>query len=291
VVRSLNIDGIETANGASWNARGVKRMILSPTIAGIRVHERTGTVTNGNWKPIISPTQHELLTALFNDPTRPRRGGGSTERKRLLSGLLVCGKCGQKLYGDGPSGYSCKKGGSGGCGNVRIASAGLEDHVWMGAVDRIKELERKGALSPLPAEQDEVAEALVEERLGLMHRRDELAGKYAEGILDERQLAVGTAKIDERVRAIDEQLAAAVRSKAIPDPEDRYFFVPVPRPDRNYSAHLEPKELLERSELLKALIERIEVGPASSRGVRFEPDRLKVAWRKAGTLQFAESPL
>jgi hypothetical protein len=78
-----------------------------------------------------------------------------------------------------------------------------------------------------------------------------LAGKYAEGVLDERQLTVGTAKIDERVRAIDQRLAASVRSKAIPDPEDRAFFVPVPRPDRNYSANLEPKELLERSELLK----------------------------------------
>jgi hypothetical protein len=113
-----------------------------------------------------------------------------------------------------------------------------------------------------------------------------LAGKYAEGVLEERQLSVGTAKIDERVRAIDQQLAASVRTKAIPSPEDRVFFVQVPRPDRNYSAILEPKELLERSELLKVLIERIEVGPASGRGVRFEPDRLKIIWRKSGNLRF-----
>jgi site-specific DNA recombinase len=289
VVRGLNIDGIRTANEASWNARGVKRMLVSPTIAGIRVHERTGTVTKGNWKPILTRTQHELLVALFNDPTRPRRGGGPTERKRLLSGLLVCGKCGHKLYGDGPTGYSCKGRANGACGNVRIASAGLEDHVWMRAVDRVKELEKAGALSPLPAEEDEAAEALVEERLGLMQRRDELAEKLAVGPLDDRAYAVGTAKIDERVRAIDEQLAASVRSKAIPDPQDRAFFVPVPRPDRNYSALLEPKELLERSELLKALIEGIEVRPASGRGVRFEPDRLKISWRKSGNLRFPAS--
>jgi hypothetical protein len=97
-----------------------------------------------------------------------------------------------------------------------------------------------------------------------------LAGKYAEGVLDERQLFVGTAKIDERVRAIDEKVAASVRTKAIPSPEDNVFFVPVPRPDRNYSALLEPKELLQRSELLKALIEGVEVGPASGRGIRLD---------------------
>jgi hypothetical protein len=113
-----------------------------------------------------------------------------------------------------------------------------------------------------------------------------LAGKYAEGVLDERQLTVGTAKIDERVRAIDQQLAASVRSRAIPSPEDNVFLVPVPRPDRNHTELLEPKELLERSELLKALIEGIKVGPASGRGVRFEPERLKFTWRKTGTLRF-----
>lgn len=287
VVRGLNIDGVKTAagNGAQWNARGVKRLVLNPTIAGIRVHERTGTITKGTWKGIITETQHELLTALFNDPTRPRRGGGPTEKKRLLSGLLVCSKCGRKMYGDGRSGY--KEGGSDACGTVRITAAGLEDWVWLKAVERIKELEEAGALTALPAEEDEGNEALVEERLGLTQRRDELAGKYAEGILDERQLTVGTATIDERVRAIDEQLAASVRSKVPVNPDDQYFFVPVPKADKNFSARLEPKELLERYEILKALIDRIEVAPASARGVRFEPERLKIVWRKSGTIRVA----
>jgi site-specific DNA recombinase len=289
VTRGLNVDGIKTGRGAAWSNRTVKRMMLSPTIAGIRVHERTGTLTNGTWKAILTATQHELLTALFQDPTRPRRGGGPSEKKRVLSGLLVCGRCGAKLYGDGRAGYSCKKGATGGgCGNLRIAAAGFEDHVWLKAVGRMKKLEEAGALSALPAEEDEATEALVEERLGLMHRRDELAGKYAEGVLDERQLTVGTAKIDERVRAIDERLAASIRSRAIPDPGDNAFFVPVPKPDRNFSAMLGPRELLERSELLKALIDRIEVGPASRRGVRFEPDRARIVWRKSGTFRFPQ---
>jgi site-specific DNA recombinase len=288
VVHALNVDGIKTAQGAAWNARGVKRMVLSPTIAGIRVHERTGTSTKGTWKGIITPQQHELLVAVFQDPTRPRRGGGPTERKRLLSGLLVCGKCGHKLYGDGKTGYSCRGKANGGCGNVRISANGFEDHVWLRAVERVQKLERAGALSALPAEEDEAAEALIEERLGLQQRRDELAGKYAEGVLDERQLTVGTAKIDQRVRTIDEQLAASVRSRAIPGSDDNVFFVPVPRADRNFTAKLEPKELLERSELLRALIKRIEVGPASGRGVRFEPGRLRITWRKSGTLRFPQ---
>jgi len=49
--------------------------------------------------------------------------------------------------------------------------------------------------------------------------------------------------------------------------------VPIPTPDRNYSSLLEPMEVLERYELLSALIEKVEVGPASRRGVRWEPKR------------------
>jgi DNA invertase Pin-like site-specific DNA recombinase len=287
IVHSLNLDGITTSNGGRWNNRTVKRMALSPTIAGIRIHRTTGTETKGTWKPIITPTQHELLVALFNDPTRPRSGGGPNEKKRLLSGLTVCGRCGAKMYGDGRSGYACKKTGNGGCGNVRIASAGFEDYVWAEAIDRIKELEESGGLSELPGEDDEATDELVEERLGLLQRRDELAAKFANGVLDERQLKVGTATIDERVQAIDRQLSAIVRNRAIPDSDDMYFFVPVPKRDQNFTARLSPSELLERSEFLVALIDRIEIGPASSRGVRFEPERVRILWRKAGSFRLA----
>jgi hypothetical protein len=64
--------------------------------------------------PIVTREESETVRALLSDPARRRSPGN--ERKHLLSGLLVCGVCGDKLIfrntylcGDHPGHVSIKK--------------------------------------------------------------------------------------------------------------------------------------------------------------------------------------
>lgn len=214
-----------TATGGRWANGTVTRMLKNPTIAGLRSHARTGTIKPGNWTSIITPTQRELIIALFNDPARPRRGGGPTNRKRLLSGLLVCAQCGSKMYGDGPTGYVCHKSWKG-CGNVRIASAPLEDHVTWQAYGHLDELRAAGMVTETRRD-NALNEALVEERLGLLQRRDELAVKLAEGILDDRAYKVGAKALDRHISSVEERLSASIRRETVSEEELSLVIAPV----------------------------------------------------------------
>ena len=280
IVRSLNLEGIPTANGTGrWSNGTVSRLVKTPTVAGLRVHGRTGKTVKGNWRGIISLNQRELLIALFNDPTRPKRGGGPTNRKRLLSGLLVCARCGSKMYGDGPKAYACHKSWKG-CGNVRVASAPLEDWVYWEAVRHLGRLFEAGRVIERDDETDD-NQPLIEERLGLQQRRDEWAQKLALGEVDDHAYAVGIKAIDSRLDNLQAKLAASVTQDRISVDDDDIDIVVAPKVGQNWTAMLSPKELLDRYDLLAQLIDKVVVSPASRRGARWEPNRLEIVWKHA----------
>jgi site-specific DNA recombinase len=282
IVRSLNLEGIPTANGTGRWANGtVSRLVKTPTVAGLRVHGRTGRTVKGNWRGIITPNQRELLLALLNDPSRPKRGGGPTNRTRLLSGILVCARCGSKLYGDGPRAYACHKSWKG-CGNVRIASSPLEDWVTWEAVRHLNQLQEAGRLVERTTETEDV-QPLIEERLGLLQRRDEWAQKLALGEVDDHAYAVGIRAIDERLDKLQAEVAATAKqgNQSIDDTD--IDLVIAPRLGQNWTAMLSQKEVLDRYELLVQLIDTIVVSPASRRGARWEPERLEIVWKHSDT--------
>jgi predicted site-specific integrase-resolvase len=108
--------------GELWSQGNLKRILVSPRIAGLREHK--GTTYPASWEAIISPEQHELLVTLLTDParrTKPKAAG----RKYLLSGLLTCGKCGRLLFAKNTARdrvvYACRilGGKRGGCGGVQ----------------------------------------------------------------------------------------------------------------------------------------------------------------------------
>lgn len=275
LVRLLNMEGTTTANGKRWANGTVRKLMCNPTIAGLRHHKRTETTTTGNWKGIITPTQRELLLALFNDPSRPKRGGGPTDRKRLLSGLLVCAKCGQKIYGDGVKAYACSKQWKG-CGGIRIAKSPLEDWVYWEATEHISELSRAGLLVERDYETED--EPLVEERLRLQQKRDEFAVKLANDLIDDRGYKVGVHALDERIRAVESKMAATVRMQPVRE-EDLQELVIMPEVGRDFTSNLAPDHVIARHERLRSVIERIEVSSSSRRGIRWEPSRVNIVWR------------
>lgn len=128
--------GRQTATGAIWRARTLKRALLSPAVVGLREHE--GERFAATWDPVLDRDVWERLHDLLGDESRQLRQPPTREgfRKYTLSGLLRCGHpgCG-KLLGSmtkskgGPVAFFCSKMATGGCGKVRIAMQPLEDWV------------------------------------------------------------------------------------------------------------------------------------------------------------------
>lgn len=76
----------------AWLPVTVRRIALSPTNAGLRVHQGE-IVGDAAWPPLISREDHDRITQLLTADGRSHRTGDSTAR-HLLSGIATCGPCG-----------------------------------------------------------------------------------------------------------------------------------------------------------------------------------------------------
>ncbi len=93
-----NAHGITTPSGARWRAIDIVKLLRNPRMAGIVVYK--GTVypeAKAQWKPIVSMRTWEEFQRIKSG--RKQSGAPSAGKpKHLLSGFLVCGKCGDRLY-------------------------------------------------------------------------------------------------------------------------------------------------------------------------------------------------
>lgn len=145
VARRWTEQGFETTKGNPWQRRTARLVLLSPRVAGFRLHQgevvrdAAGERVVGLWEPIITPDEHDRLIAIYGKPNlgtgrngrsgQPYRPGG---RKYLLSGLARCGECGAKMTGNKqPVGhiYRCPPPTHGGCGKVGISGHKTDEMV------------------------------------------------------------------------------------------------------------------------------------------------------------------
>jgi site-specific DNA recombinase len=135
--------GIRTVTGKPWSATSLRRVLLSPRVAGLRQHrgELLWSV-EAKWPAILDRPTWEQIRAIYTDPARKR--GGHPYTYLLTGGLARCGKCATILddgtvAADGapliawPSerkpGYSCPDPRRGGCYGVFQLAEPLESHV------------------------------------------------------------------------------------------------------------------------------------------------------------------
>ena len=213
--RRLNAAGPRTTNGNIWQPTALRRLLTAPRLNGRREH-CVGKDTKGKeiietfpaaWPKVVSDDEHAELVALLTGRTSVPKG------THVLSGLLVCAKCGAKLAwqparhkADGKiktaDAYACPSGDRG-CGGVSINAAGVEAYV-VQHVGRIRTavIER----GEVDAPSDEIA-ALVAERDALRTRLDGFAEDYALGVLDSRQVDIASRVVRERITNIDARVA------------------------------------------------------------------------------------
>jgi DNA invertase Pin-like site-specific DNA recombinase len=134
IVRDLNDRGVPAPRGGKWSPTILRKIMLRERNVARRVHQGVvveTTLEGGRaaWDPIYDDETHAAVVAHLNDPGRFTGRGGN---RYLLSGLLVCGKCGSdrmwiafasKSTGLDPA-YACKE-----CHGIRRKQAPIDEFV------------------------------------------------------------------------------------------------------------------------------------------------------------------
>ena len=98
-IRSIAFDfndrGIKPVAGGRWAGSTLRRVLVSPRIAGLREHNGE-VVGEAAWPAIIDRATHDRLVGLLDDPSRRRENFGRP-RVHPLVGLVYCASCGGKM--------------------------------------------------------------------------------------------------------------------------------------------------------------------------------------------------
>jgi site-specific DNA recombinase len=276
IARAWNSSGVTTVRGATWTNLHVRRVLMNPRTAGLRVH-RGDVVGTGLWDPIVDEMTWRGLCAFLSDASR--KNAIAFERKYMLSGIAKCGVpgCGRRLYAAYPHGrnramiYTCRP-----TGHLGRNGAALDDFVERVVIGYLIEHGLGGDLRR--AESNVDLDALRTERDALAATKGQLATLLRKKILDmagvERESKILTDQID----AIDKQLADAVEISPLralladeDDEED---------PDvEKLIERWKKAEIDHKSKIVQSLFE-VVVNPTRPGQRTFDPDLIDIVWKK-----------
>ena len=269
IVRGWNDRGIKTTAGKRWHPSALKRVLIAPRIAGLRVSE--GERFDAVWPAIIDVPTWERVTTILTDPGRVRHRG--TARRYLLAGGLVrCGRCGTTLVSRPKKGqrrYMCSAD-HGGCNKTFQLADPLEDYVAdavIAALSSRRVARHVRALTSNDREQRNAAEELA----GLTDRRDGLAESFASGRMSVASFEAADRKLDERVRRLRAVVATVEEDRLLVD-------LPTSPADVRERWDQAPLEL--RRRIVAATLDHVCLRPGVRGRNYFDPERVEfVGWR------------
>jgi site-specific DNA recombinase len=270
IVARLRAEDVPTSTGGPWFPQALRRMLLSPRIAGFRTH-RGEVIGPAVWPAIISVEQHEQLVAVLTDPKRRTSRPGA--RLYLLTGSTNCGRCGSVMVAsprNGKRAYVCRSQRRGmGCGGVRIVAEAFENHVaelMLDALDSsaLTKMRRSAGRS------DGRVAALTKDL-----RKDEAAlerltvDHYTEGRLRRSEFLAAHDRLIDRIGQTQRRLADLTAGRTV---------AALPSAGTELRSQWAIADLEWRRALVEAVVERIEVGPSRARG-QTDLDRVEVTFR------------
>lgn len=204
----------QTASTGLWNGARVRRLLVNPRYAALKVH-RGKVVGPGDWTPLIDPDVHRSLVTLLSDPSRIKCT--SFERKYLGSGLYVCGVCDDAttmkaaMPGNTADGkiirrsraYVCRR-------KSHLVRAGdpLDDFVTAQVLERMT---REDAADLLGNEAVDVT-ALTAKRDALQTKLDKITAMFNDDAIDAEQFAATSRATRSKLAVVDQQLADVTRT-------------------------------------------------------------------------------
>jgi site-specific DNA recombinase len=275
--------GIPTITGKPWRTAVLRRLLLSPRIAGLRQHQGA-TIGRATWPAILDTATHERLKVLLTDPVR-QLNGGKLARSYLLTGLIYCGVCEQKLVArprdDKRRCYCCPTGVNfNGCGKIRRLAEPVEDLVREQLFAALDSQDWDMALQAA-ARTAEEGEAKERELLAKLKADDAALEAAERAHFIERDLDGKPVLSRPRFLRIKQQLESSMEEtrqklgRVIGDLALASF----PRGGEELRDAWEVGSLSWRRAFLTTYIERVILLPCLKGRNKFDPAKVKIIWR------------
>ena len=215
----LNESGIRPAVAKSWQTSAVRQILCSGRIAGLREH-RGEVIGPAAWPAIITAAERDRVLARIaaRAVTKTRAA-----RTYLLSGMLRCGRCGNRLFSQARHNdpdnrvrrYVCLKGPDHGrCGRLTVVAEPVEQLLTDAMLTRLDSPHLAKVLARKSSPDADVA-ALAAQVEADQGRLDELAGLYAEGAISAREWIAARDPITARITQARRDIAAATDTSAV----------------------------------------------------------------------------
>lgn len=197
--------GVHKDEPSPWRPDAVRSVLLNPRNMGKAVYR--GEIVADSQGPAIVP--EETWRAAQAVLRNPARNTGKSNARHLLSGLALCAVCGVRVHGGAASRkgiriYRC----SASHAHVSRMAVPVEEYLTRVVIAR---LTRSDALELLHDTDRPDVEALRTEANGLRGRLDALAVDFADGDLTSSQLKAASERIQQRLAAVEADLADAGR--------------------------------------------------------------------------------
>jgi DNA invertase Pin-like site-specific DNA recombinase len=271
VAHALNDAGHRTSTGAYWRPSNLKRVLTSHRIIGVRTHN--GAEYPGQWPAILDRETWERVGLLLNTEARFKGAAKKAGRSYLLTGMIVCGYCGDHpMVGYSSADprsklsrrrYYCKsiddRGVRVGCGKVSRLAEPVEALV-SEAVLQVLDSERMTEVLTVAATTEEMAGLVVayqERKLKL----EDLVADYASGLLNREQLAQAKAIVEEAMEDLRRRMAKLQSGQALAS---------VP-PGQSFREAWESADLDWRRSLVALVLDRVVLHPGRPGNHRWRP--------------------
>ncbi|NQD42481.1 recombinase family protein [Glutamicibacter halophytocola] len=281
----MNEAGHETTTGKLFYPITIANMLKKERYAGIRT--RDGVVKRGIWEPMFDEETWALIQ--FKIAERKQKAGNPPVAKRyLMTGMLVCGKCGSYLNGetkrDHPSKplrpvYICRVQGNvqrhKGCGGVTRDAVALEHFIREAIIFRLDSQLVANMLGTTSTSKERLTE-LLKQREAKDLQREALLDDYVDGTLTKADYQRATARVDQKIQELDTELDAIKRES---------FNLDINAGESVRDAWMKRPDGWRR-ELMKVLIKEIIVHQGITKpyymadGVRkrFDPTLVEIKW-------------
>lgn len=269
IVKDMNARGVPTRRGQHWTSTAVRNLVMRPTNAGLSAYH--GEIMGVSVFPaIISEDQWRTATAIVTDPAR--RSAFDSKVKHLLSGLLICGTCGDSMRissraSKGRGGqiyyYKCRRTGG---GHAFQTAAPVEEMVNAVVVARLSDPAIREALGT-PQDADKLS-TLRQEAVALRGRLEESAQSYANGAITGQQLESITRRVRERLEDVTNEMAALGHGN------------PFPGATVTDIGEWWGNAGIERQRAVIDALMTVSVDPIGKSAPRvFDPERVRIAWK------------
>jgi len=274
VVRWLNDVGIPAPAGGQWNRGKLRSLVRNPRLAGWRRYH--GEVLEGVeavWPPILDQETFQRLGRLFEMRAQP----GRPAVRWLLSGVAVCGLCDAPLEVRGHeagSRYVCdaqaQRAGRDrpGCGKVTVVAEPVDRLVAGRILDRLAGPQLRRQLDT--AELRAVSERREQDRQALVEAAHE---RYVARTLPQPAYLQVKGELERRIAEADRRLDQDTATEVLAS---------LPRLRSDLDEVWEPADIERQREIVRAVVARVVIQPASRRGAGLDPDRVVIppdAWR------------